>query len=85
MMGVPWNECEIVSGLVGVKSVVNEFFAYQKLSDLIQKGSAFLWQQNTVFCLENGLAYFERHLTRCDKKKLFENLDFLQLFVVHLG
>jgi len=39
MMGVPWNECEIVSGLVGVKSVVNEFFAYQKLSDLIRKGS----------------------------------------------
>ena len=38
MMGVPWSECETVSSLVGVKTAVNEFFAYKKLSILIQEG-----------------------------------------------
>jgi nucleoside permease NupC len=39
MMGIPWSECETVSQLVGVKTVVNEFFAYQKLSHFIKEGN----------------------------------------------
>ncbi|XP_031786980.1 solute carrier family 28 member 3 isoform X2 [Nasonia vitripennis] len=31
LMGVPWEECEEVGTLIGLKTVVNEFIAYQKL------------------------------------------------------
>ena len=37
-MGVPWAECEHVGTLIGLKTVVNEFVAYQKLGEF-QKGS----------------------------------------------
>lgn len=30
-MGVPWEDCEDVGMLIGLKTVVNEFVAYQKL------------------------------------------------------
>lgn len=32
-MGVPWEECEDVGTLIGLKTVVNEFIAYQKLGE----------------------------------------------------
>jgi len=38
MMGVGWDECEVVAQLVGVKTIVNEFIAYQKLGVLIKDG-----------------------------------------------
>lgn len=31
LMGVPWEECADVGTLIGLKTVVNEFVAYQKL------------------------------------------------------
>ncbi|XP_058797169.1 solute carrier family 28 member 3-like isoform X2 [Phymastichus coffea] len=31
LIGVPWTECEDVGQLIGLKTVVNEFVAYQKL------------------------------------------------------
>ena len=31
VMGVEWEECELVGKLIGIKTVVNEFIAYQKL------------------------------------------------------
>ncbi|KAL7305259.1 hypothetical protein TKK_0002396 [Trichogramma kaykai] len=34
LMGVPWSECEDVGHLIGLKTVVNEFIAYQKLGEL---------------------------------------------------
>ena len=33
LMGVPWSECEDVGTLIGLKTVVNEFIAYQKLGE----------------------------------------------------
>ena len=38
LMGVPWSECELVSSLVSIKTVINEFVGYQKLSVLIEQG-----------------------------------------------
>jgi pyrimidine nucleoside transport protein len=34
IMGIPWSECEDVATLIGLKTVVNEFIAYQKLGEL---------------------------------------------------
>ena len=31
VMGVEWTECELVGKLIGIKTVVNEFIAYQRL------------------------------------------------------
>ena len=33
IMGVPWDQCEDVATLIGLKTVVNEFVAYQKLGE----------------------------------------------------
>ena len=33
MMGVPWEECETVGRLIGLKTTVNEFIAYQRLGE----------------------------------------------------
>jgi pyrimidine nucleoside transport protein len=38
MMGVAWEECETVAKLVGIKTIVNEFIAYQKLGVLMKEG-----------------------------------------------
>lgn len=38
LMGVPWNECEDVGTLIGLKTVVNEFVAYQKLGQFKEVG-----------------------------------------------
>ncbi|KAJ8686623.1 hypothetical protein QAD02_022417 [Eretmocerus hayati] len=34
LMGVPWHECEDVGELIGLKTVVNEFIAYQRLGEM---------------------------------------------------
>ncbi|XP_048511454.1 sodium/nucleoside cotransporter 2 isoform X2 [Athalia rosae] len=31
IMGVPWEECEMIAGLIGLKTAVNEFVAFQQL------------------------------------------------------
>jgi pyrimidine nucleoside transport protein len=33
-MGVEWKECEDVARLIGVKTIVNEFIAYEQLGKL---------------------------------------------------
>lgn len=38
MLGVPWDQCEYVGTLIGLKSVVNEFVAYQKLGEFKLQG-----------------------------------------------
>lgn len=38
LMGVPWNECDLVGNLVALKTIVNEFAAYSKLSEYIAAG-----------------------------------------------
>jgi pyrimidine nucleoside transport protein len=34
VMGVEWKDCEDVARLIGVKTVVNEFIAYEQLGKL---------------------------------------------------
>ncbi|MBY0401076.1 NupC/NupG family nucleoside CNT transporter, partial [Myxococcota bacterium] len=38
LMGVPWSDAREIGGLIGVKTIVNEFIAYQKLGVLIKDG-----------------------------------------------
>lgn len=37
MMGVSWEDSFIVAELIGIKTFLNEFVAYEKLSELIKK------------------------------------------------
>ncbi len=37
-MGVPPSECDLVANLVAIKTIVNEFAAYGKLSEYIAQG-----------------------------------------------
>jgi len=39
VMGVPWQDAREVGALLGVKTVLNEFLAYQQLSELISTGA----------------------------------------------
>ncbi|XP_078034931.1 concentrative nucleoside transporter 2 [Augochlora pura] len=41
IMGVPWEQCEYVATLIGLKTVVNEFVAYQKLGEFKRQGKLF--------------------------------------------
>uniref|UniRef100_T1J7U7 BHLH domain-containing protein n=1 Tax=Strigamia maritima TaxID=126957 RepID=T1J7U7_STRMM len=34
LMGVQWDECEAVGELIGMKTIVNEFLAYERLSEI---------------------------------------------------
>lgn len=38
VMGVPWEECELVGSLIGLKTVVNEFVAYQRMGEMKRDG-----------------------------------------------
>jgi nucleoside permease NupC len=38
IMGVEWDECEEVARLVGIKTLVNEFVAYQQMGESIRAG-----------------------------------------------
>lgn len=34
VMGVPWDECELVGKLIGIKSIVNEFVAFKAMGKI---------------------------------------------------
>ncbi len=38
VMGIPWSEATQVGSLLGVKTVLNEFLAYQQLGGMIEQG-----------------------------------------------
>ncbi|XP_059058902.1 uncharacterized transporter YutK-like, partial [Achroia grisella] len=38
VMGVPWEECQSVATLIGLKTVVNEFVAYQRMGEMKDAG-----------------------------------------------
>lgn len=38
IMGVPWKHCEDVGTLIGLKTVVNELIAYQKMGEFKKQG-----------------------------------------------
>ncbi|XP_077864446.1 solute carrier family 28 member 3-like [Saccoglossus kowalevskii] len=35
LIGIEWNDCQIVAALIGTKLFINEFVAYEKLAELI--------------------------------------------------
>jgi CNT family concentrative nucleoside transporter len=39
LMGVPWRDAAPVGALLGIKTVLNEFLAYQQLGQLIEQGT----------------------------------------------
>jgi len=39
LLGVPWHDAAQVGALLGLKTVLNEFLAYQELAELIRNGS----------------------------------------------
>ena len=39
IMGTPWDECLIVGGLIGEKTVLNELVAFFHLADLVREGA----------------------------------------------
>lgn len=41
LMGIPWEECEKVGALIGVKTMVNEFVAFEKMSKMALQVSPF--------------------------------------------
>ncbi|XP_077999869.1 solute carrier family 28 member 3-like [Glandiceps talaboti] len=38
LMGTPWEDCHIVAELIGIKTFLNEFVAYAKLSVILKEG-----------------------------------------------
>ncbi|XP_018398803.1 PREDICTED: solute carrier family 28 member 3 [Cyphomyrmex costatus] len=38
VMGVPWEHCEDVGMLIGLKTIINELVAYQRMGELIKQG-----------------------------------------------
>ncbi|XP_024877586.1 solute carrier family 28 member 3 [Temnothorax curvispinosus] len=38
LMGVPWEHCEVVGTLIGLKTVVNELVAYQRMGEFKEQG-----------------------------------------------
>jgi pyrimidine nucleoside transport protein len=38
IMGVPWDHCEDVGTLIGLKTVINELIAYQKMGEFKKQG-----------------------------------------------
>lgn len=39
LMGVPWHDAQTVGSLLGVKTALNEFLAYQALGEMIEAGT----------------------------------------------
>jgi CNT family concentrative nucleoside transporter len=39
LMGVPWQDAVQVGGLLGIKTILNEFIAFQQLGELMRAGS----------------------------------------------
>jgi CNT family concentrative nucleoside transporter len=48
VMGVPWQDATTVGSLLGIKTVVNEFFAYLQLSTLLSGGETTLSPRSLV-------------------------------------
>jgi len=46
VMGIEWDDCEKISRLIGLKTILNEFIAYRELGVLIENGE--ISQRSTV-------------------------------------
>lgn len=38
MIGIPWDDCELIAQIIASKTIVNEFVAYQRLGELKKTG-----------------------------------------------
>lgn len=38
VLGVDWSECDKVGKLIGLKTILNEFVAYEELSEMLKAG-----------------------------------------------
>jgi pyrimidine nucleoside transport protein len=77
-MGVKWEECEEVARLVGVKTLVNEFVAYQQMGE--SKRAGLLTVSNSVFIPYLGETEPSR-LNSVDKFKMLTKLKHSGLFI----
>jgi CNT family concentrative nucleoside transporter len=48
LMGVPWKDCHVFGQLLGERVLLNEFFAYAHLSDLVKHDPAALTRRGVV-------------------------------------
>lgn len=60
-MGVPADECDLVANLVALKTVVNEFAAYAKLSEYKKQGIISVWIVDDIwFWFTNLIQFFSK-------------------------
>lgn len=38
VLGVDWSECDKVGKLIGLKTIINEFVAYEELAKMLEAG-----------------------------------------------
>lgn len=48
LMGVPWEDAETIGGLLGTKTVLNEFVAYQDLANILSTGTTTLQPRSII-------------------------------------
>lgn len=51
VIGVPWNETEMVGRLIGVKTMVNEFVAFEEMQNMTLTVCIFLMFSLVAFLL----------------------------------
>ena len=47
IMGVKWEECYLVGELIGLKTIINEFYAYTVLADMKKAGKLSVGYRDT--------------------------------------
>ena len=62
-MGVQWDECEEVARLVGIKTIVNEFVAYQQLGESKRAGLLSVSNSLWFVCLWEAGPSFLKSIT----------------------
>lgn len=50
LLGIPWSECTQVGQLLGVKTVLNEFYAYLSLAGQLAKDPSILSPRSLIIC-----------------------------------
>ncbi|XP_078000195.1 solute carrier family 28 member 3-like [Glandiceps talaboti] len=48
LIGIEWDDCQLVAGLIGTKLIINEFVAYEKLAELIENRESGIEPQMSV-------------------------------------
>ena len=77
LMGVPWTECDLVGNLVALKTIVNEFAAYSKLSEYIAAGLISVRQS---FQLVLRIKKYTQFKIQIETIRNHRNLRFVRIF-----